>query len=447
MRTTVRRSIQIVSAVCLTYLLWRQNFITAVRPLYSWASWLDPLAGLVNLLRGTLPLLSLISLASLLIAVFLGRVFCGYVCPVGTLLDLIADLKKAVHWGGLRPGDKTRVWLERLRWIILGEAVGLILLGYSLALFVDPLVLWPRDFWLLINKEIPWSLIAVVLLGMVSFPRFWCRFVCPAGSTFSLAGRMRGASRLAGGKCTKCRVCVRHCPMMNVSSEIGFGSDCLHCGVCSRKCPVQCLDKPAAAASVDAGRRDLLLSSVAGLGLLAVGGIARAVKGETVIGGRRWARLLRPPGALEERDFLAACQRCGQCLSVCPTKVLRPSGLESGLLGLWTPRFVPRLGRCMFCNACDQVCPTKALAVMPPEKLRLGTAVIHRHLCLAWNKGIKCLLCVETCPRFAIRINADGRPVIDEERCFGCGACEAHCPVADSAVILTNRGEIRRSER
>jgi MauM/NapG family ferredoxin protein len=195
----------------------------------------------------------------------------------------------------------------------------------------------------------------------------------------------------------------------------------------------------------DESRRDFLIGASLGLGSLAIATVSKTtlVKPATLTP-KRWQRLLRPPGALAEEEFFTVCTRCNQCLQVCPTKVLVPAGLEAGLAGLGTPRFIPRKGRCMLCMACGQVCPTKALIPVPFETVRLGTAVINHSKCLAWAKGTRCLLCVETCPKFAIQIDERQHPVIDLQKCIGCGSCEAHCPVEGSAVILTNVGETRR---
>lgn len=197
----------------------------------------------------------------------------------------------------------------------------------------------------------------------------------------------------------------------------------------------------------DEGRRDFLVGASVGLGSLAIATISKATivkSAAPALTPKRWLRLLRPPGALDEEALTATCTRCGQCLQVCPTKVLVPAGLEAKLVGLGTPRFVPRRGRCMFCMACGQVCPTKALIAVPVETVRLGTAEINRSKCLAWAEGTRCLLCVETCPKFAIKIDPRQHPVIDLQKCIGCGSCEAHCPVDGSAVLLTHVGETRR---
>lgn len=444
MRNVFRRILQLTVAASLTYLLLRQDFATAKAPLYAWLGWLDPLTGLGGLLRGSRLWPALLSLTALAVAVCWGRLFCGWFCPVGTVLDLIAAGKRLHRWRDWRPGPKSLSILSGVRWLVFGGVVGLVLGGYTLASAMDPLVLWGRDTHQLFLHLVPWSLGALILMGLIGFPRFWCRFLCPTGSALALAARIRGRSRTVTGGCTKCGICVRQCPMVNIAADVQFGADCLSCGVCERKCPKRSQKRPEPVPPVDEGRRELLLATGAGLGLLVAAGFSSSLLTPALAKIQSRTRLLRPPGALAEEDFKRVCDRCGQCLLVCPTKCLVPTGLESGLAGFWTPRFVPRRGRCMLCDACDQVCPTGALALVTPAGIRMGTAEIRRDKCVAWTSGRRCFVCIEVCSKFAVQANAESKPVVIEDKCVGCGACEANCPAAGAAIQVVSRGEIRR---
>lgn len=444
MKRYLRPAAQLGAAASLTWLFLRQDFATAVRPCFTWLGGLDPPLGLAGALKGFWPAAG-VALAALVLAALLGRIFCGWICPVGALLDLCGGLKRLVGLKDWRPGDGARRIWHALRWILFGGVLGLALSGWFGVLAFDPLVLWPRSVHLALRGAMPWGLAAIVLLGFVSLPRFFCRFICPAGSALHLAARLRPALA-AGGACRRCRACRKRCPMLNIDAGLRLGADCLSCGACDRACPARCLGRRAERAHrapTDEGRRNFLAAAGAGLGLAAAGIAGLSLPGPAG-GASRWPRLLRPPGALHEEALCGTCARCGQCLQVCPSKCLVPAGLEAGVAGLWTPRFVPRRARCMLCMACGRVCPTRALVPVPLERVRLGTARIDQGLCLAWSKGTRCLLCVETCPRFAITIDPGQRPVLDAARCIGCGACEANCPVEGSAVFLTREGEIRR---
>jgi ferredoxin len=123
--------------------------------------------------------------------------------------------------------------------------------------------------------------------------------------------------------------------------------------------------------------------------------------------------LIRPPGALPEKEFLLRCIKCGQCMRICPTNVIHPAGLQGGIESLWTPVLNFRLGTsgCQAnCIACGNLCPTAAIRPLnleerlgkPPfaEKgpLKIGTAFVDRGRCLPWAMNIPCIVCQENCP-------------------------------------------------
>lgn len=112
--------------------------------------------------------------------------------------------------------------------------------------------------------------------------------------------------------------------------------------------------------------------------------------------------LIRPPGALEEKQFLNACIRCGECMKVCPTNGLQPTKLEAGIEGLWTPILVPEIGYCEYnCTLCGQVCPTGAiqeLTLARKKETSIGTAFFDVDRCLPYAFAIDCIVCEEHCP-------------------------------------------------
>ncbi|MBA4386213.1 MAG: hypothetical protein C0410_15875 [Anaerolinea sp.] len=163
--------------------------------------------------------------------------------------------------------------------------------------------------------------------------------------------------------------------------------------------------------------------------------------------------LLRPPGVSDESEFLSKCIRCGICLKVCPTQALQPDFSQSGLEGVWTPILIPRNGFCDFgCNSCGQNCPVQAIPPLSIEEKRLiqlGRAYIDHDRCLAWSDHSNCIVCEEMCPlpQKAITLDQgqftlpDGSlvdvllPIVDRDRCIGCGICENKCPVTGDAAI------------
>lgn len=156
--------------------------------------------------------------------------------------------------------------------------------------------------------------------------------------------------------------------------------------------------------------------------------------------------LLRPPGALPESDFLAACVRCGQCVAACPFDTLLLAGDGAGE-ARGTPCVAAERIPCYLCRGhdglkCIDACPTGALR--PVENnyaIRMGTAVIVEEICLAYN-SVVCRSCWHACPfpDEAIRFDDRLRPVVDEEFCIGCGLCTHACPTAPTSIPIRPHG-------
>jgi MauM/NapG family ferredoxin protein len=164
---------------------------------------------------------------------------------------------------------------------------------------------------------------------------------------------------------------------------------------------------------------------------------------------------IRPPGAVPEPAFLALCLRCGECMKVCPSNALQPVWLAAGPEGLFSPVLTPRRGPCVpDCNACGRVCPTHAIRALPLEEkrwARVGTAVVLQNTCLAWAQGRACVVCQEVCPYGAVKLQkmeglAVPAPVVYNERCYGCGYCERHCPVSVSAIVVEPLNALRLAD-
>jgi ferredoxin-type protein NapF len=136
------------------------------------------------------------------------------------------------------------------------------------------------------------------------------------------------------------------------------------------------------------------------------------------------AEEIRPPWALAGEAFLSACTRCADCIAACPQGILVSSG------GAY-PTVDFRRGECTFCSACVTACNPRALVQTgddPPWTLlaRIGDACLPA-------RGVECRVCGDWCGaraiRFTPRLGGSPLPAIDRERCTGCGACVAPCPV------------------
>ena len=454
---------------------------------------LDPLIATTAMLAGRAIKAGLLySLITLAAALIFGRVWCGWICPFGSLLEWFSprQVKSKVP-------DKWRA-AKFLLFIFLIFAA---LLGNQSLVFLDPIslltrsmtaVLWPGlrflifglegflyqfDFlWpaldavnagLLLplfqgiesvfNASLPIFLFFAVVVGLNWIAeRFWCRYLCPLGGFLGLVSRAAAIRREVNADCTSCGRCSRICPTGTIDADKDYASDpaeCTVCFDCAAECPVDAIHfkshspvwKAAPSQAYDPQRRQVLLAAAGALGGVALAGIEPARR-------RDPERLIRPPGATLT-DFSAVCMRCGECVRVCPTQGLQPSLAESGWQNIFTPRLVPRLGYCSYsCDACIRTCPTGAIPPISKEvkqKTPIGLASINTDRCLPWAYDTLCSVCEEMCPLpekaiilEEVVIQAGDsqaetifRPRVIRDLCIGCGVCEYHCPVGGEAAI------------
>jgi MauM/NapG family ferredoxin protein len=160
--------------------------------------------------------------------------------------------------------------------------------------------------------------------------------------------------------------------------------------------------------------------------------------------------LLRPPGALKEDRFLAACVRCGQCAEACPFDTLLLAAPDKGI-AFGTPYLKPDQIPCYLCEGydelkCIEVCPTSALKPVENLKaIRMGTARIDREICWAYNRVI-CRSCWHACPfpDEAIYFDELLRPVVNESVCIGCGLCTLACPTDPTSIPIEPRSAAKK---
>jgi ferredoxin len=465
----------------------------------------DPLLAVTTLLASRALFASFVlAAATLVVTFFLGRVACGWVCPLGSLHQFFSFLfKKTKLLRPKKPKDSRIVWKYYiLIFILIGTLFTLDLVG-----IFDPLSLLYRSFTASVLPVVKHGLsafigvlyrinlsstadslvqftenlginatflqgfflgslfIGLVLLNMHR-ERFWCRCLCPLGAFLGLASRWNLFKlRVDPEKCIDCHLCNIHCQTQAdpYPDRKWKSAECVYCFTCSAICPTSAIGfpvkaKPESVESLDLSRRKLLLTTLLGFVVVPFFRLSPATK-------RASEKLIRPPGALPEEKFLQKCVKCGECMKVCPTNALQPAMAEAGPEGLWTPILVPKIGYCeYYCSLCSQVCPTGAIReLMVEEKIevRIGTAWIDRNRCIPWKFGDPCIVCEEHCPTSPKAIKfmetevklPDGTvkrpqtPVIDLELCIGCGICENKCPVVDApAIYVTSVGE-SRSER
>jgi polyferredoxin len=371
------------------------------------------------------------SVGMVAVTVVFGRVFCGWICPFGTLHHFFAWLfpnPKSGTGGGRRVRANMTHPYQNVKYYLLGAFLVAAVCGSAIGGLFDPIcicvraiglgvlpvvsyiagrgldqvsqtnihlfqqgsdvtrdalvatVLQPRQYFFHQTWVIG-GLLFAVLLANRWIPRFWCRALCPLGATLGLIAR----NALFGmekdhSKCTDCNLCLVDCQGAD-SPQGGVKwkqDECHMCLNCETACPEDVIKfrflpnrRSAALAQDGLDRRKVIVAAAVGAAALP---LART---SDTIDSNYYDRLIRPPGSVPERDFMERCIRCAECMKVCPNNALHPAFLESGIEGFWTPILIPRIGYCEpTCVLCGQVCPTGAIQKITEEQ-KLGNPVRH----------------------------------------------------------------------
>lgn len=410
------------------------------------------------------------SVGMVALTLIFGRVFCGWICPFGTLHHFFAWLipnPQGATTGGRRVKANMTHGYQNAKYYLLGAFLVAAVCGSAIGGLFDPIcicvraiglavlpaanyisgrgldglsqtnvhalqlgsdatrdalvatVMQPRQYFFHQTWVIG-ALLFVVLLANRWIPRFWCRVLCPLGATLGVIARYA----LVGmekdhSKCTDCNLCLVDCqgadsPQGGVKHRHDECHVCLNCEVACPEDVIKFTFLPKrtslAKAQDTLDRRKVLTTALTGAAVLP---LART---SDTIDSNYYDRLIRPPGSVPERDFMERCIRCAECMKVCPNNALHPAFLESGIEGFWTPILIPRIGYCEpTCVLCGQVCPTGAIQKIN-ETQKLGDPVRH----------------IEP-----IKI---GTAFYDHGRCLPwsmatpCIVCEEFCPTSPKAI-------------
>lgn len=434
---------------------------------------LDPLVSASTALAGRMWVRAIPwALALLAACLVIPRGFCAYVCPLGTLIDVV---DWALGKARCRPNVAGRGWWVHLRYYLLAAVLASAACGVTVAGFFAAIPIATRALlfllapaqigvvkgWHMVSAYTAGHVVSIAMFALILSlsllgKRFWCRSLCPTGAVFSLASLLRLSDRQVTSSCVECGRCAGACSFGAVMPDFGTrAASCTFCQTCAGLCPAHAIRFGHRWDRTDRKpRMDTLATEPAvsrrGFFAGAFAGAAAAWSLGRSLGPSGGAPAVRPPGSVPEASFLRLCVRCGECIMACPSHVLQPSSFERGAANLWTPRAAPDWSGCApTCNACGQVCPTGAIRALPLEEkrvVRMGRAIVNEATCLPHAGRQECQLCVDQCKaagydaiefiHVGVEVDEDGMPIdgsgylaptIQTDKCVGCGLCQTRC--------------------
>ncbi len=431
----------------------------------------------------------------ILLTLIFGRLYCSVICPLGVTQDVISRLASAFNKKRKYSYSKPQTIL---RWSVLALFVAAMVAGVgSVVALLEPYSAFGRivsnifapiyklgnnalayfaermDSYAFYSTEIVVMgvgtlVVAILTLGVVGYlawrgGRTYCNTICPVGTILGFLSRFSLLKiYIDKDLCKKCQKCVHDCKSGCITPD-GHDVDysrCVACYNCIESCNFGAVSykfsfckgkeqKTVEKKEVNNSRRTMLTLTTAAVATSILDAKAKSADGglAVIIDKKVPCRELRlvPPGAESLRNFASHCTGCQLCVSVCPNQVLRPS---TGLTNFMQPELSYERGYCRpECTKCSEVCPAGAIKPIDraeKSSIQIGHAVVIEKNCVVLTDGVDCGNCAAHCPTGAISmIKAKDRekygdrliPVVDTERCIGCGACEHLCPARPFSAI------------
>lgn len=490
----LRIAVALVSVTLVTLL-----FLDFSGTLHRWLGWLAK----IQFLPALLAMNAGVVISLILLTLLFGRIYCSVICPLGIMQDMFGWIgrkrkKNRYSYSPARNMLRYTMLVLMIAAIVAGVGVFVALLapysayGRIVQSLLAPVWQWGNnllarwaeahdsyafysvDVWLKGTVTLVVAVVTLVVLAVLAWRngRTYCNTVCPVGTVLGFLSRFSVLRPVIDtSKCNGCGLCARNCKAACIDSKahaIDY-SRCVTCFDCIGKCHqgaikyalrrgnVSVADSRRQE-SVDGSRRRFMAVSATVATVAAVEAQEKIIDGglaaiaEKKIPARK-TRIV-PPGARSIKNLTSHCTACQLCVSVCPNGVLRPS---SDLATLMQPESSYERGYCRpECTRCSDVCPAGAiLPVTAAEKsaIQIGHAVWIKENCVPLTDGVECGNCARHCPTGAISMVAseasDGSspkiPVVDTERCIGCGACENLCPSRPFSAIYVEGHERHRN--
>jgi Polyferredoxin len=467
---------------------------------HAWFGWMAK----VQFLPAVLALNVVVILLLVALTLVFGRVYCSVICPLGVLQDFFAWV-----WRGITKAKNPYSYskaLSILRYGVLvifiiafiagiGSVVSLLApyssYGRIASNLLQPLWLWGNnalayfaeraDSYTFYNVEV-WlksllllivAIVTVIILFILAARngRTYCNTICPVGTVLGFISKFSILKIVFNKeKCVGCTLCEKNCKASCVNYKEGKidYSRCVSCMNCLNKCKHGALSYKFAYSktkntqskenAVDASKRSFLTASAIALTATTLGAQEKKVDGglaeikDKAIPDRKTP--ITPPGSKGAKIFAQKCTACQLCISACPNQVLRPSTKFDTFM---QPEASYEKGYCRVeCKKCSEVCPTGAIeleSLAQKTSTKIGHAVWVKKNCIPLTDNVSCGNCKRHCPTGAITmvpsVEGDKKspkiPIINTERCIGCGACENLCPARPFTAIYVE-GHVRHSE-
>ena len=461
--------------------------------LHAWFGWMAK----SQFIPALLAVNTVVIIGLLLLTLLFGRMYCSIICPLGVFQDAISNVSARFHKNRFRFSlpiswlRYTVLVLFAIAFIVgIGSFVALLepysIYGRIVSNLFAPIYQWGNNLLAFAAERIDsyafyqtevWmrgigtfliALISLIVIFILSWKggRTYCNTICPVGTLLGMISKFSLFKiRFHEDKCNQCGLCERNCKASCIDSKARSidHSRCVSCFNCIGKCKrdaikfsVSSYKKPQTVVSnkvvepdqIENARRSMLTMTGA---LIATSALkaqeAKVDGGLAFIEDKKIPKRqtpIAPPGAESIRNFTTRCTACQLCVSVCPNQVLRPS---SDLLTFMQPEVSYERGYCRpECTICSEVCPSGAiLTISKADKssTQIGHAVWIKDNCVVLTDGVSCGNCARHCPVGAIQmivldpnsLEQQEIPVVDTERCIGCGACENLCPARPFSAI------------